>query len=180
MNDQLRRYSAVGLLFAVAGVLCFSLRPILIKLAYAWSQDPVTLLALRMAFAAPFRRRAFWSGRSGANAPIARRDFVLVIVLGLLSYYAASFLDFLALQYISAGLGRLVLFLYPTIVVVLSALFLARPMAARELVALVPRLRASGLCCCTRSRPAATSGSGLRSRWAFPSVTRCTSLRARR
>ena len=138
MNDQLRRYSAVGLLFAIAGVLCFSLRPILIKLAYAWSQDPVTLLALRMAFAAPFFVGvAFWSGRSGANKPIARRDFVLVIVLGLLSYYAASFLDFLALQYISAGLGRLVLFLYPTIVVVLSALFLARPMAARELVALV-------------------------------------------
>jgi drug/metabolite transporter (DMT)-like permease len=138
MNDQLRRYSAVGLLFAIAGVLCFSLRPILIKLAYAWSQDPVTLLALRMAFAAPFFVGvALWSGRSGANKPIARRDFVLVLVLGLLSYYAASFLDFLALQYISAGLGRLVLFLYPTIVVVLSALFLARPMTARELVALV-------------------------------------------
>jgi drug/metabolite transporter (DMT)-like permease len=138
MNDQLRRYSAVGLLFAIAGVLCFSLRPILIKLAYAWSQDPVTLLALRMAFAAPFFVGvAFWSGRDGTNKPIGRRDFVLVIVLGLLSYYAASFLDFLALQYISAGLGRLVLFLYPTIVVVLSALFLSRPMAARELVALV-------------------------------------------
>ena len=138
MNDQLRRYSAVGLLFAIAGVLCFSLRPILIKLAYAWSQDPVTLLALRMAFAAPFFVGvAFWSGRSGANEPIGRRDFMLVIGLGLLSYYAASFLDFLALQYISAGLGRLVLFLYPTIVVVLSALFLARPMTARELVALL-------------------------------------------
>lgn len=138
MNDQLRRYSAVGLLFAITGVLCFSLRPILIKLAYAWSQDPVTLLALRMAFAAPFFVGvAFWSGRDGANKPLARRDFVLVIALGLLSYYAASFLDFLALQYISAGLGRLVLFLYPTIVVVLSALFLARPMAPRELVALV-------------------------------------------
>ena len=138
MNDQLRRYSAVGLLFAIAGVLCFSLRPILIKLAYAWSQDPVTLLALRMAFAAPFFVGvAFWSRRDGANKPIGRRDFVLVVALGLLSYYAASFLDFLALQYISAGLGRLVLFLYPTIVVVLSALFLARPMTARELVALV-------------------------------------------
>jgi len=138
MNDQLRRYSAVGLVFAIAGVLCFSLRPILIKLAYAWSQDPVTLLALRMAFAAPFFVGvAFWSGRSGANEPIGRRDFMLVIGLGLLSYYAASFLDFLALQYISAGLGRLVLFLYPTIVVVLSALFLARPMTARELVALL-------------------------------------------
>ena len=62
---------------------------------------------------------------------------VYVVMLGLLSYYAASYLDFLALQYISAGLGRLVLFLYPTIVVLLSAAFLARPIAIRELIALV-------------------------------------------
>ena len=91
-----------------------------------------------MAFAAPFFSGvAFWSRRSGAENPLARRDVVLVVLLGLLSYYAASFLDFLALQYIGAGLGRLVLFLYPTIVVVLSALFLSRPMTPRELVALV-------------------------------------------
>ncbi len=119
-------------------MLCFSLRPILIKLAYEWAQDPITLLAMRMAFAAPFFvGAAFWSGREAVARPMVRRDFALVVGLGLLSYYAASFLDFLALQYISAGLGRLVLFLYPTIVVVLSALFLARPMTARELVALV-------------------------------------------
>ncbi len=128
----------MGLWFAVTGVLCFSLRPILIKLAYAWAQDPVTLLALRMAFAAPvFVGVAYWSSHNEAAHPLARRDLALVVALGLLSYYLASFLDFLALQYISAGLGRLVLFLYPTIVVVLSALFLARPMTARELVALV-------------------------------------------
>lgn len=132
-----RNYWTVGLLLAIGGVLCFSLRPILIKLAYAWSQDPVTLLALRMAFAAPFFAGvAVWS-RSGATSAISSRDMTYVVLLGLLSYYAASFLDFLALQYISAGLGRLVLFLYPTIVVLLSAAFLARPMTIRELIALV-------------------------------------------
>ena len=138
VNDDSRNYWTIGLLLAIGGVLCFSLRPILIKLAYAWSQDPVTLLALRMAFAAPFFAGvAVWSRRKGAANPISSRDMGYVIALGLLSYYAASYLDFLALQYISAGLGRLVLFLYPTIVVLLSALFLARPMTLRELIALV-------------------------------------------
>ena len=137
VNDS-RNYWTIGLLLAIGGVLCFSLRPILIKLAYAWSQDPITLLALRMAFAAPFFAGvAIWTRRSGAVNPISSRDMVYVVTLGLLSYYAASFLDFLALQYISAGLGRLVLFLYPTIVVLLSALFLSRPITARELIALV-------------------------------------------
>jgi drug/metabolite transporter (DMT)-like permease len=138
MSDESRNHWTIGLLFAIGGVLCFSLRPILIKLAYAWSQDPVTLLALRMAFAAPFFVGvAIWTGRRGSVNPLSTRDLSYVVLLGLLSYYAASFLDFLALQYISAGLGRLVLFLYPTIVVLLSAVFLARPMAGRELIALV-------------------------------------------
>ena len=137
MSGEARRYWTVGLLFAVAGVLCFSLRPILIKLAYRWAADPITLLALRMAFAAPFFAGvAFWSGRNGGTKPLTRRDLAQVVALGLLSYYAASFLDFLALQYITAGLGRLLLFLYPTIVVLLSAVFLSRPLAARELAAL--------------------------------------------
>jgi drug/metabolite transporter (DMT)-like permease len=138
MSGEARRYWTVGLLFAIAGVLCFSLRPILIKLAYQWAADPITLLALRMAFAAPFFAGvALWSGRNAGANPLTRRDLVQVVALGLLSYYAASFLDFLALQYITAGLGRLLLFLYPTIVVLLSWAFLSRPMAARELIALV-------------------------------------------
>jgi drug/metabolite transporter (DMT)-like permease len=138
MSSDQRKYWTLGLLLAIGGVLCFSLRPILIKLAYAWSQDPITLLALRMAFAAPFFAGvAIWSGRRGSVDPLSTRDLWYVVLLGLLSYYAASFLDFLALQYISAGLGRLVLFLYPTIVVLLSAVFLARPITARELIALV-------------------------------------------
>ena len=70
----------IGLLLAIGGVLCFSLRPILIKLAYAWSQDPVTLLALRMAFAAPFFAGvAIWTRRNGAANPLSSRDMVYVV-----------------------------------------------------------------------------------------------------
>lgn len=137
MTVESRQWS-VGISLAVVGVLCFSLRPILIKLAYQYMQDPVTLLALRMAFSAPFFVvAAVWSGYRSLATPLKRRDLWQVVLLGLLSYYAASFLDFLALQYINAGLGRLVLFLYPTIVVMLSAMFLRRPMTGRELIALL-------------------------------------------
>ena len=114
-------YRAVGIALAVAGVIAFSFRPIFIKLAYAYVVDPVTLLALRMVFSLPFfLGAALWVRSEATHRPLAARDFAAVCALGVLSYYGASFLDFLALQYISAGLGRLILFVYPTLVVLLS------------------------------------------------------------
>ncbi len=131
-------YRAWGIGLALVGVLAFSVRPILIKLAYAYVTDPVTLIALRMVFSLPFfLAMAFWVRRDSARAPLARRDWWAVLVLGFLGYYLASFLDFLGLQYVSAGLGRLVLFLYPTITVLLSALFLRKYVSRRDIVALV-------------------------------------------
>ena len=133
-----RGYLLAGLLLAVGGVVFFSLRPIFIKLAYAWVTDPVTLLALRMVFSVPFFIAAAVWVRSGTDhRPLAGHELLVVAVLGILSYYGASFLDFLALQYIPAGLGRLLLFTYPTIVVILSALLLRKRVTAREITALV-------------------------------------------
>jgi drug/metabolite transporter (DMT)-like permease len=123
---------------AIAGVVCFSLRPILIKFAYAYVVDPVTLLALRMVFSLPFFAvAAAWVGRDQRRAPLSRRDGWLIVFLGFIGYYFASFADFLGLQYISAGLGRLLLFLYPTLVVLLSVAFLRKRPTAREVAALV-------------------------------------------
>lgn len=140
MNQSERSsgYLVAGVLLAVGGVVCFSLRPILIKLAYAYVVDPVTLLALRMLFSAPFFvLAAVWVRGRVEHRPLARRDMWAVVGLGLLSYYAASFLDFLGLQYISAGLGRLLQFIYPTVVVLLSAMFLGKRTTAREVIALI-------------------------------------------
>lgn len=132
-----RGWFVAGLLLAVGGVVCFSIRPILIKLAYAYVVDPVTLIALRMIFSLPFFiGAALWLRQGSEQRPLAGRDFYTVIALGILGYYAASFLDFLGLQYISAGLGRLLLFTYPTIVVVLSALVLRKGVTRREIAAL--------------------------------------------
>jgi drug/metabolite transporter (DMT)-like permease len=137
MSVPARGYFVAGLLLALGGVVCFSIRPIFIKLAYAHVVDPVTLLALRMIFSLPFfLGAAFWVRSGGEHRPLSGNTFAAVCALGVLSYYGASFLDFLALQYISAGLGRLLLFVYPTIVVVLSVLVLGKRVTPRELAAL--------------------------------------------
>jgi len=132
-----RGWFVAGIALAVGGVFFFSLRPIFIKLAYAYVTDPVTLLALRMVFSVPFFIGAALWVRSGAgHRPLAGRELAAVAGLGILSYYGASFLDFLALQYIPAGLGRLLQFTYPTIVVILSAVLLAKRVTGREVAAL--------------------------------------------
>lgn len=136
-TNRTRGWFVTGLLLAIGGVAFFSLRPIFIKLAYAHVTDPVTLLALRMVFSVPFFIAAALWVRSGTeHRPLAGRELAVVVGLGILSYYGASFLDFIALQYIPAGVGRLLLFTYPTIVVVLSAVLLGKRVTAREIAAL--------------------------------------------
>ena len=123
-------------MFAIAGTLGFSFKAILIKLAYAWHPaDATTLLALRMLYAAPFFLVMAWAARSAT--PIARGDVLQLLWLGFIGYYLASLLDFLGLEYITASLERLVLYLYPTMVVLLSALLFKRRIGRREGIALV-------------------------------------------
>lgn len=140
----------MGTLLAVLGVLGFSFKAILIKLAYRIAPpDPITLLTLRMLYAAPFFvLMAWWSGpahAAGTHGPgrlvsalrIGRRDALAITALGFVGYYISSLLDFLGLQYVTASLERLVLFLYPTIVVLLSAMFLGHRITRRAIGALV-------------------------------------------
>jgi len=128
-------YRAWGALFALAGTIAFAFRPVLIKLGYAAAPvSATTLLFLRMSLSLPFFAAVAWWLR---NEPaISRKDWAGIIGLGFLGYYLASLLDFLGLQYVPAGLGRLIMFLYPTLVVILSALFLGKRPTARELGAL--------------------------------------------
>ena len=128
----------IGPALAVVGVLGFSFKAILIKLAYAWAPiDAVTLLALRMLYSLPFfALMAWWATRRDGAAPIRRRDWFLLGWLGFVGYYVASLLDFIALEYITAALERLVLFLYPTMVVLLSAALFKQRIGARTLLAL--------------------------------------------
>jgi drug/metabolite transporter (DMT)-like permease len=124
-----------GVLFALAGTVAFAFRPVLIKLGYAAAPvSATTLLFLRMVLSLPFFAAVAWWLRN--EPPLARRDWAGIVALGFLGYYLASLLDFLGLQYIPAGHGRLIMFLYPTLVVILSALFLGKRPTGRELAAL--------------------------------------------
>lgn len=126
----------LGVALAVLAALGFSFKAILVKLAYPYGVDPVTLLALRMAFALPV---FLWVGFSASkNAPaLSRRDWFLVALLGALGYYGASILDFIGLKYISAGLERLILFTYPTLTLLFGMALHGRAVKRREALALV-------------------------------------------
>lgn len=124
-------------LVAIAAV-AFSGKAIIIKLAYRHGVDAVTLLALRMLFSAPlFLLLAWWAARGVRSEPLSPADRRAVVGLGLLGYYLASLFDFLGLQYITAALERLVLFLYPTLVMLLAAAFHGRKITRRDVAALV-------------------------------------------
>ena len=132
LTESERRW---GLLFAIVAAFGFSFKAILVKLAYPFGVDAVTLLALRMVFALPvFLWVGFTASRGGSV--LSASDWTTVAVLGLLGYYGASILDFLGLKYISAGLERLILFTYPTITLLLGMAFHGRPVTRREWIAL--------------------------------------------
>jgi drug/metabolite transporter (DMT)-like permease len=119
------RTALTGALFCFISAVGFSFKSILIKLAYVYPVDASTLLTLRMAFSLPFfLSMAFWSGRRGRHVRLDRTQWAAIVGLGFAGYYLASYLDILGLRYISASFERLTLFLYPTIVVILSALLL--------------------------------------------------------
>jgi drug/metabolite transporter (DMT)-like permease len=130
-------YRAWGIAFALIGILAFSFRPILIKLSYAAHPvSPVTLLFLRMTLSLPFFLVIGWWLRK-QEPRLTRRDWMGIVGLGFLGYYAASFLDFIGLQWVGAGVGRLILYLFPTLVLLLSFLFLKKTPGVREIIALV-------------------------------------------
>ncbi|NML14994.1 DMT family transporter [Azohydromonas caseinilytica] len=124
-----------GLLLAAGGATAFSGKAIIVKLAYRHGADAVTVIMLRMLFALPlFLLLAWWAGRG--QRPLTRRDWRAVALLGFSGYYLASFLDFMGLQYVSASLERLVLYLNPTFVLLLGWVLFKRRAHARQLAAM--------------------------------------------
>ncbi|MBI3285297.1 MAG: DMT family transporter [Burkholderiales bacterium] len=140
MNSSLstthaRQQYLTGLAIAIAGAILFSAKAIIAKLIYRYHVDAVTLIAFRMAFSLPlFAAVALWQMRSAFALSAADRR--RLVVLGLIGYYLSSFLDFLGLQYIGAGLERLILFLTPTFVLLISAGFFKRSVGRLEWAAL--------------------------------------------
>lgn len=124
-----------GLLLATLGAIAFSGKAIIVKLAYRHDVDAVTLIMYRMLFALPlFLLLSWWAGRG--KPALTRRDWIVVLGLGFSGYYLASFLDFAGLQYISASLERLILYLNPTLVLFLGVVLFHKTVNRRQLMAL--------------------------------------------
>ncbi|WP_292938056.1 DMT family transporter [Noviherbaspirillum sp.] len=124
-----------GLAIAIAGAILFSAKAIVAKLIYRYHVDAVTLIAFRMIFSLPFFAAiAIWQAR--ISTPLTNIERAWVAVLGMLGYYLSSFFDFIGLQYISAGLERLILFLTPSFVLLISVFFLHKKITRLEWLAL--------------------------------------------
>jgi len=130
----LEKSNAYGAGLALLAAFGFSLKAIFVKLAYPYGVDAITLLALRMGFALPV---FLWVGLAGQKAAVKleRSDWGKLALLGCLGYYGASILDFWGLEYISAGLERLILFTYPTLTILIGVLFQGKAFSRRQGIA---------------------------------------------
>lgn len=139
MSEKTSGYLLGGVLITILGSICFSAKAIFVKLAYfETSVDAVSLLALRMIFAVPFfLGSALITSSKKGNVKFTRKQWVYIAFIGCLGYYVSSLLDFLGLQYISAGMERLILFMYPTLVVLMSAAILKERIKTKQIMALV-------------------------------------------
>lgn len=131
--------SFYGFIITFVGSVLFSTKAIIVKKAFAdTSVDALTLLTLRMVFSLPFFvGAAFLVSTHADNVRLTKKQWSYILLLGLSGYYLSSYFDFVGLQYISAGLERLILFLYPTFVVLMNRFFFAQQIKKNQLIALL-------------------------------------------
>jgi drug/metabolite transporter (DMT)-like permease len=127
-----------GFLITIIGSILFSTKAIIVKVAFANTHmDALTLLMLRMSFSLPFYLVAVLLARKEKLTPLTSRQWLGVIGLGLFGYYLSSLFDFVGLQYVTAGLERLILFLYPTFAVLINAFVFKQPVVRTQKIALL-------------------------------------------
>ncbi|WP_116124293.1 DMT family transporter [Lewinella sp. IMCC34183] len=110
----------IGILCLLLGAVLFSSKGVVIKLAYAYGVSSISLLGLRMIFSLPLFLLIGYARRKPGRPPLGRRDLVTILLLGVVGYYLASYTDFLGLRYITAGMERVILFTYPTLVLIIQ------------------------------------------------------------
>ena len=138
MTQQNNRITFAGFLITFIGAVLFSTKAIIVKKAFgAIRTDALTLLTLRMVFALPFYLfSAIVISNKKENIRISKKQWLYVIILGMFGYYISSLLDFMGLQYISAGLERLILFLYPSFTVLINVYFFRQKLLTTQKIAL--------------------------------------------
>lgn len=126
-----------GVLLGVLGIVLFSSKAVMVKLAYNYNVDAITMLLLRMLFSFPFYVViAYLYRNKNQEIKTTKKDYAWVVFFGLVGYYLASFFDFVGLTYIKASLERIILFVYPTIVILLNRLFFKQPITKIQTLAI--------------------------------------------
>jgi drug/metabolite transporter (DMT)-like permease len=129
------KWDALGL--AALGATMFSAKAVFIKLAYQFDISSIDLMSLRMLMALPFYAGIlWWTNRKKEPMVITRKDIWRIVLYGIMGYYVASYFDFWGLEYVSASMERLILFIYPTLVVILSAIFTKKKVTKWEVLAI--------------------------------------------
>lgn len=130
-----------GVILVFIGSVAFAGKAVLVRYNYIhYHVDTVSLLALRMLFSAPFYAVILWykQRQNPTNNPqLSFKQWVAMAAIGLVGYYLAAFFDFWGLNYVTASVERLILFIYPTLVVILSAIFFKKVITNIQYWALV-------------------------------------------
>ncbi len=140
MNFPQRNSFTYVALLVFVGAILYSTKAIFVKLAYQYEVPGISLLALRMLFALPLYLGALGWAYGRQKLPplqVSRSDWSYVFLIGLGGYYIASLTDFWGLQYVSASIERLILFTYPTLVLLFSVLFFSERIKSLQIIAIL-------------------------------------------
>ena len=127
----------LGVFLGICSAACFSTKAIMVKFAYMYGADTVFILFLRLFFSLPLYIILAYVYSRNAATPISRFQWIWIILLGLIGYYLSSLFDFIGITYISASLERLILFIYPTLIVVLNTILFGSKLQRKDYLALV-------------------------------------------
>ena len=139
LKPEAGRLDGLGIALGMVGAALYSLKAVLVKLAYAVEPDlPVsTLMVLRMGLSLPAYLLILLLARKAGEGRIGMRETLLAMCAGVLAYYVCTYLDFWGLKFITAQLERLLLFTYPAFVVLFGALFFGATLTVRGVLAVL-------------------------------------------
>ena len=127
-----------GIILGLIGIILFSSKAVMVKLAYQYHVDAVSILMFRMLFSFPFYLVIAILYRNKNNGvELVRKDYLWLVFFGIVGYYLSSYFDFVGLIYIKASLERIILFIYPTIVILFNKLFLKQPVSKDQIFAII-------------------------------------------
>jgi drug/metabolite transporter (DMT)-like permease len=137
VSQSHRNPDLVAAAIILLGAVLFSSKAIMVKLAMQHGVEPVALLLLRLVFAAPFYVAVLGWRKYSTSEPLGvRANWLSLVSLGFVGYYLASYFDFVGLSFISASLERVILYSFPTLVLLIGAVFLKRPIRIQQVIAI--------------------------------------------